>query len=174
VKYFTPDLIAMGQSEDEQVLARQERLWEEAGQRYVAYLDSVRTQLPWSLRRIDEHYYLHDANIRGMGRQNHTFVIVLTLDTPPYSLVTLTYDLVGEPVIRTDALRGSNHGSGQLVDWLYDEIEMVPGYPPTWATSILLSNGWEVQLRFRDLQLQEAEALLPSARYRPAMARAPG
>jgi hypothetical protein len=77
VKYFTHELIAMGQSNDEQVLARQEQLWNEAGERYVAYLDTVRGLLPAGLRRIDEHYYLHDASIRGMGRRDQNFVIVL-------------------------------------------------------------------------------------------------
>jgi hypothetical protein len=127
VKYFTPELIAMGQTDDEGALARQEQLWEEAGERYVAYLDTVRPQFPPGLRRIDEHYYLHDASVRGMGRGDHSFVVMLQLDTPPHSLLTFTYDLVAEPVIRTGVLPGSSHQSGQQVDWLHDEIEMVPG-----------------------------------------------
>jgi hypothetical protein len=48
------------------------------------------------------------------------------------------------------------------VDWQYDEIEMVPGDPPTWAQSILLSNGWEARLHFRDVQVLEAQALIPA------------
>ena len=40
MKYFTPELIVMGQSDDDRALNEQERLWEEAGDRYVAYLDA--------------------------------------------------------------------------------------------------------------------------------------
>ena len=50
------------------------------------------------------------------------------------------------------------------MDWQYDEIEMVEGEPPTWRQSILLSNGWEVTLPFRDVRVEEAEALLPPPR----------
>jgi hypothetical protein len=59
-------------------------------------------------------------------------------------LLTFTYDLVAEPLIRTDASPPTGTPPSQEADWLYDEIEMIPGDPPSWATSILLSNGWEV------------------------------
>lgn len=39
---------------------------------------------------------------------------------------------------------------------------MVEGAPPTWRQSILLSNGWQLTLHFRDIQVQEVEALLPA------------
>ncbi len=41
---------------------------------------------------------------------------------------------------------------------------MVPGTPPTWRQSILLSNGWEVTLHFRDVQVQEVQVLIPAPR----------
>jgi hypothetical protein len=50
------------------------------------------------------------------------------------------------------------------VDWLYDEIEKVDGRPPTWRQSILLSNGWEVTLHFRDVKVEEVQAILPVPR----------
>jgi hypothetical protein len=164
VKYFTPQLIAMGQTHDDRILDEQERLWDEAGDRYLAYLDTVRPQFPPGLRRIDASYYLHDAVVRSMGRHNHSLLIVLQLDTPPHSLLTFTYDLVRDPVIRKDVLPQLSQGSAHYVEWEYDEIEMIPGEPPTWAQSILLSNGWEVRLEFRDVQVQEAQALIPMPR----------
>src|SRR5579864_3359734 len=96
MKYFTPELIALGQSTDDKVLNEQEQLWDEAGDRYVAYLNTVRPQFPSGLKWIDEHYYLHDALILGMGRRDHFLVMVLRLDTPPQSLLTFTYDLIEE------------------------------------------------------------------------------
>jgi hypothetical protein len=45
MRYSTSELIAMGRSKEERVLREQERLWEDAGDRYVAYLDSIRAIL---------------------------------------------------------------------------------------------------------------------------------
>jgi hypothetical protein len=167
MKYFTPDLIVMGQSDDEDVLNEQDRLWEEAGARYVAYLDTIRPHFPTGLRQIDESYYLHDAIVRGMGRRDQSFVIILQLDTPPQSILTFTYDLVEAPTIIQGALPAKVCGTGPIVDWQYNEIEMVPSDPPTWRESLLLSNGWELKLHFRDVQVQEVEAILPMPRQGP-------
>jgi len=154
----------MGQAPDERVLDEQGRLWEEAGARYVAYLDSLRPRLPAGLRQIDASYYLHDAILRGMGRSGASFVIILQLDTPPQSILTCTYDLLDDPTIIKDALPAELCGSGAVVSWQYDEIEMAPGDPPAWRRSILLSNGWELILNFRDVAVQEVEAVLPAPR----------
>jgi hypothetical protein len=168
MKYFTPELIVMGQSQDDRILREQERLWDEAGERYVAYLDTVRPHFPPGLRQIDESYYLHDAIIRVMGRRGQSFVVVLQLDTPPQSILTFTYDLIEDPVIVKDALPPEHLGTGSVVGWEYNEIEMVPGNPPMWRESLLLSNGWEVKLHFRDVQVQEVQAVLPAPRHEVA------
>ena len=136
MRYFTPELIALGRSSEDSVLNEQERLWDEAGDRYVGYLDSVRPQFPVGLRQIDARYYLHDAIIQGMGRRGPYFVMILQLDTPPQSILTFTYDLVEDPIIVKDALPADLCGTGSIVDWQYNEIEMVPGDPPTWRESL--------------------------------------
>jgi hypothetical protein len=168
MKYFTPQLIAQGQSDDDRVRDEQERLWEEAGDHYLAYLATVRPEFPPGLRRIDAGYYLHDAEILGMGPEGPRFVLVLRLDTPPRSLLTLTYDLVGDPLIDREALPPECRFSDPKVLWQYNEIERSPGKRPTWVESILLSNGWEVRLPFRDVQVQEVQTLLPDLRNGPA------
>jgi hypothetical protein len=165
MRYFTPELILMGQSNEEAILDEQERLWEEAGARYVAYLDTIRPRFPPGLRHLDEHYYLHDAVIQGMGQRDRSFVIILQLDTPPQSILTLSYDLVEAPRILKDVLPAESCGTGPRVDWQYDEIEMGPGDPPTWRQSILLGNGWELTLHFSDVQVQEVQAILPAPRH---------
>lgn len=162
MKYFTPDLLALGLSDDAAVLDEQERLWDEAGERYVAALEAVRPEMPPGLRRLDDGYYLHDALIQGMGEQGRLFVIVLRLDTPPRPLLTLEYDLVKDPVILADVLPAGLRGTGPSVDWQYDEIERLAGTPPTWLQSILCSNGWEVRLHFRDVKVLEVQALIPA------------
>jgi hypothetical protein len=164
MKYFTPELIVMGQAQEDRVLDEQERCWEEAGERYVAYLDTIRPHFPAGLRQVDESYYLHVALIQGMGRRGQFFVIILQLDTPPQSILTFTYDLVEDPTIVKDALSAAFCGSSSTAEWQYNEIELVPGQPPTWRESLLLSNGWELTLHFRDIQVQEVQAVLPPPR----------
>ena len=164
MKYFTPDLYIRGQSPDEGVLDEAERLWEEAGERYLAALTAIRPALPPGVRHVLDSYYLHDAVVLGMGRQGNAFVLVLQLDTPPHSLLTFTYDLVGEPVIRTDVLPPELRTPPEHVEWMYDEVEVIPGQPPVCCLSVLLSNGWELQLRFRDVAIQETQAILPVPR----------
>jgi hypothetical protein len=162
MKYFTPERIVRYGSEDATTWRAADAAWEEAGEGYVAYLDTVRSEFPAGLRKIDDSYYLHDAVIHGMGQEGRSFFIMLQLDTPPHSLLTFTYDLVGEPVIDREALPVDYRSTGGVVDWQYDEIERVPGQPATWRQSILLSNGWEVRLHFRDVAVQEVQALLPA------------
>lgn len=123
MKYFTAELLALGRSDDDRALDEQERLWEDASDRYVAYLDTVRPRFPAGLRTIDESYYLHDAIVCSMGRRDDTFVMVLRLDTPPQSILTFAYDLVEDPVVIKNAVPYDHFGTGPLVEWQYNEPE---------------------------------------------------
>ena len=102
-----------------------------------------------------------------MGRQRRSFEIVLQLDPPPHSLLSLTFDLLSEPVIDTKALPGELCSTGEVVEWQYDELALIPGTPPEWSWSILFSNGWELRLHFRDVCVQEMQALIPAPRTAP-------
>jgi hypothetical protein len=161
VKYFTPDLIARGQSDDGRVLDEVEALWDERCASYNAYIASIRNELNPGLRHIEDNYYLHDAIVRSMGYQGDRFVIVLQLDAPPRSLLTFTYHLVELPRIDPYVLPEAARSQGDIVEWQYDEIDKVHGELPTWRQSILLSNGWEIVLHFRDVEVAEMQALLP-------------
>ena len=162
MKYFTPDLIVRGQSEDSRVLKEVESLWDENCERYNAYLAAIRDELCPGLRNIEDNYYLHDATVRGMGYREGMFVIVLQLDTPPRSLLTFSYELVEPPRIDPQAIPEANRSRGDVIEWQYDEIEKVLGASPTWRQSILLSNGWEVVVHFRDVHIEAMQSLLPS------------
>lgn len=162
MKYFTPDLIARGQSDDGRIINEVEVLWDERCARYNDYLASIRDELSPGLRQMEDNYYLHDATVSGMGYRGDKFVVVLRLDTPPRSLLTFTYHLLEPPRIDPHVLSEEARSRGEVVEWQYDEIEKVPGEPPTWRQSILLSNGWEVALHFRDVEVMEMQALLPA------------
>jgi len=164
MKYFTRELLESGQSKDPAILNRHEELWDEACERYFNRLDTLKAGMPPGLRQLVDNYYLHDAVIRGMGQRGRSFLIVIQLDTPPESLLTFVYDLVAEPEIDKAALALKDCSAGSVVEWQYDEIERIEGEPPTWRHSTLFSNGWEVVLHFRDVRVEEAQALLPSPR----------
>ncbi len=161
MKLFTPDLMARYGSDDPALWEPADAEWEDRAERYRAYLDSIKATLPPGLRHILDSYYLHDAVVRGLGQRERSFVIVLQLDTPPHSLLTFTYELLDDPAIDKEALPQDLRSTGDHVDWQYDEIEQIAAAPPSWRQSILFSNGWEVQLHFRDVRVEEAHALIP-------------
>jgi hypothetical protein len=160
MKYFTPDLIERFGSSDPATADMAHAEWEETGDRYEASLKAIESQLPAGIRQIHDRYYLHDAVVVGMGQQDGRFVLLLQLDTPPRDLLLFTYDLVAQPVILPEALP-REYRCPTRVEWMYDEIELVPGEPLTVVQSILFSNGWEVQLSFHDVQVQQLQPVLP-------------
>jgi hypothetical protein len=162
MKYFTPELIAAYGSDDPATWKDAEARWDTACEQYSATLASLKTMFPPGLRRLEENYALHDAAIRGMGRDDKAFVFVLQLDAPPRSLLTLTYDLVEKSTVHPEVLPSECRGTGDAIEWQYDEIEKVSDQPPTWRHSILLSNGWEIVLHFRDVRVEEMQALIPA------------
>lgn len=164
MKYFTPELIVAYGSDDPANWKQAESQWDAACTQYNAVLASLKSSFPPGLRCIEEGYSLHDAVIRGMGRRQQAFVIVLQLDPPPQHLLTLTYDLVEEPIIRQDVLPADYRSTGDHIDWQYDEIEKASEQPLTWRQSVLLSNGWQIMLHFHDIRVEEAQALIPPPR----------
>jgi hypothetical protein len=159
-----PDLIIRGQSSDPKVVGEVEAEWEILCEEYQAYLASIQDRFPPGLRNVFDSYYLHDADVHGIGVTEGQIVFYLQLDTPPQSLLTFRYDLVEEPRIVRDVLPENLRDKSVIKQWQYDEVELVGGAPPTWRQSILLSNGWEVTLHFRDVQVEEVEAILPAPR----------
>lgn len=170
MKYFTPELIVAYGGDDPAVWKQAAARWDTACDQYNTALASLKPAFPPGLRYLEDHYSLHDAVIRGMGRREGSFLIMLQLDAPPQSLLTLTYDLVEEPIVTQDVLPAEYRSTSGHIDWQYDEIEEASGQPPTWRQSILLSNGWEIVLHFRDLRVEEAEALIPAPRESAALA----
>jgi hypothetical protein len=161
MKYMTPELIVRGQSRDPAELDAVETAWEANGERYREYFDQIRPVLPAGLLRLLDSYSLHDARVLAISRPAGGFHVLLQLDTPPRSLVGVHYDLVAEPTITEGVLPAGVATQGDWVEWWYDEIELIPGKPPTWRHSILLSNGWEITLDCRDVRIEESVPVLP-------------
>jgi hypothetical protein len=169
MKYFTKDLLERYGSEDDAVANAADAEWEEAIDRYEAYLQTIRPDMPESLRQLEDGFCFHDARVLSMGRRDETFVISLQLDMPPNELVTISYTLAGEPVINREPFADGK--DTPLPWWLYEEIEQVgTGDRKHFVHSILFSNGWETRLPFRDVQVSLAEPVypLPGAAFAPA------
>jgi len=161
MKHFTPDLYVRYQAVTEEAMDVADADWEKARTRYQKRLERMGPWLPRSLRALLTKFYLHDAEVLSMGRQDHRFLIVLRLDVPPRSLVILNYQLTGLPVIRTGVLP-PEHCSAH-VTWMYDEVGRAGGTRAEWTHSILLSNGWEVRLRCRSVRVSQAETVFSVA-----------
>ena len=58
-------------------------------------MQSIRAEMPESVRELVDGFFLHDARVLSMGRRGDTFVISLQLDVPPNELLTVTYTLTG-------------------------------------------------------------------------------
>lgn len=159
MKFFTPELIARVGSLDDVDADAADAEWEDAVDRHHEQLQALQPQLPASFWYLVNHFFLHDADVLGMGWQGEVFVIVLRLDVPPHELLVLNYQLVTEPFISTEAL--PLEARCNYMQWMYDEIGFVPGENSYATHSILFSNGWEVRLCLRDLQVIVTQTRFP-------------
>ncbi len=182
MKYFTADLYARLQDvNDEQRLRQAHEDWEKAVQGYGQHLQQLAPALSPAIQRLLAVGSLHDSQVLCLGQGKTRLTILLRPDRPGAELLTLTYSLIEPPAI-------NEAGLGELrsanVIWLYDEIAresdwsfdrelriLVPAEPrvqqsgtrnvsPVFSHDILLSNGWEVHLRFHRLRVERSRALL--------------
>lgn len=140
--------------------------------RYDAYLQTIRPEMPESVRELLDGFYLHDARVLSMGRRGDTFVISLQLDAPPNELLTITYSLAGTPEIKQDLFPWASAAAAPA--WLYEEIELVrEGDQRSFVHTILFSNGWEVRLPFRDVSLSTVYPTFPFPRSAKPVPQSP-
>jgi hypothetical protein len=164
MKYFTPErYVALQDFSSDAAMNAADAAWEQVVQQYETYYHSVEGSLPVEFRRLQDAYYLHDAQVLYLGEQGNRFVIALRLDPPPQQILHLSYELTGVPHINRDALPTIHREEGSA-RWLYDDVELLAQSPASCVHSILLSNGWEVQLPFCNLRIEEVQALLPAPR----------
>ena len=160
MNYFTRERYLALQDFDESAMDAADAEWEAVVDRYEAYLQTIRPDMPESVRQLLDGFYLHDARVLSMGRRGETFVISLQLDVPPNELLTITYRLAGSPEVKKEPFPNAE-GSSPLA-WMYEEIESVgEADEKHFVHSILFSNGWELTLRFRDVQVSLAQPVYP-------------
>jgi hypothetical protein len=163
MNYFTRERYLALQERGDDAMDAADAAWAETVARYDAYLQTIRPELPESVRELLDGFYLHDARVLSMGRRSDTYVISVQLDVPPNELLTITYDLAGTPEIKQELFPGAT--AATTPDWLYEEIELVrESNESHFVHSILFSNGWEVRLPFRSVDMATAYPTFPYPR----------
>jgi hypothetical protein len=180
VKYFTPQLfVRLQECEDVAQYRAVSAKWERAAQQYQAHLDRLAPELKGGLRQLLRLGSLHDAQVVDVGTRGRQMTVVLRREDTP-GLLSLAYSLVEAPWTDKAALP-EEHRSAPLI-WLYDEVARDPemvydagqriqaraadppakeeGWKPIFQHSILLSNGWEVRVRFHRLSVTWTTSLL--------------
>jgi hypothetical protein len=110
------------------------------------------------MRSLLRRYYLHDARICTMAiGDGLLFVITLRLDGEGNGWLQLTYRLVSAPTIHPHPEIAE--GLAPL-EWLYDEVDLVGTDPSTFQHNILLTDGSELEVRFRGLTVKRFRKLL--------------
>ncbi len=163
MNYFTRERYLALQERGDEARDVADAAWAEATDRYEASLQTIRPEMPESVRDLLDGFSLHDAHVLSMGRRGDTFVISLQLDVPPNELLTITYDLAGSPEIKQELFPWAAAGAAPA--WLYEEIELArEGEQSHFVHSVLFSNGWEARLPFRDVHLATAFPTFPLPR----------
>jgi hypothetical protein len=171
MKFFTPErYLRLGNLDGEEAFLTAQEAWEQALAGYREQLRRVRKSLPRGLRALVESVYLHDARVLAMHQTEKDFFITLQPPSDPERLAVLAYSLVEAPAIKRDVLPPERRR--EPVEWLYDELDLDPpqrrrapppaGKPPV-RHNILLSNGWEVVLRFRSARVMRPLRVIPAA-----------
>jgi hypothetical protein len=167
MKYFTPDLIARFGSSDERVADKASEEWDQACELYNDYLDSVRSELPKSVRRLLEDFCLHDAKVLTMtfDEKPRHFSIYLQVDgqhAEQDRWLELRYRLLAPPEFRQYS--GLERSGKPLQWWLYDEFGLLPDYRyPVFSHSVVFSGGWGIELVFSELSVRRPQWLWTSA-----------
>jgi len=164
VNHFTPErLVRLQDRSDERKFLAALDEWEHALASYQEQLTRIRSELPGDLPQLLDTVSLHDARVLDMwwgGRSQCT--ITLHTEADPARLVVLTYSLAGPPEVHPDVLPEAVRS--RPVSWLYDELDFAgAGQPggPAFVHSILLSDGREVRLLFRNVTVKRPVPLVP-------------
>jgi hypothetical protein len=173
MQYFTPELFGRLQDlKDHDAL----QAWDRAAESYASALRKVLPSFPPSVRKLAGKYILHDAEVLFITRSRDNLSITLQPELEGGHLLILSYTLVGEPQFNPAAIPEKYRT--EYAAWLYDELSRgkpVPRRPPrrkagaaarngrspVYCHDILLSNGWELFLRFRQVKITRPQRLLP-------------
>jgi hypothetical protein len=161
MKYFTPELMEQLDSPDPTTADAADAEWDRRQEEYEQHLHAIEPDLPEQLREFTG-LLLHDARVENIAGQGDKLIMVMRRAIPPRDLVIVTYSLLSDPMIDREALPPSRRSP--VMEYLYNEFDLIRGNGAAqYVESILFSNGWEMQLRFRDVRVTLAVPLYPVA-----------
>jgi hypothetical protein len=155
MKYMTADLVARTRSEDDAIVESAAIEWERQGERYREYLQQIESVLIEPAKKLLQNYELHDAKILTITADDGAhFSVFVELEAPGNAndrYLEIRYQLAGTKAKLETHKELSGDGK-PLGWWLYDELELVHKTPFLGTHSILLSGGYEFQIRFSSLE----------------------
>jgi hypothetical protein len=168
MRFFTPELLAQGNTADADAVVQVDEAWEEATERYAQHLAAIECSLPESLRSFHCDSCLHDAEIYGPTQSmspangNGTAAarsVTLTARRGEASgpdaadaLIILHYEALAGPTFSRPIVSEAIETSKPL--WLNEEVDVVA--PGVYSHEILLSDGHVVKIVFRDFYYEVA------------------
>ena len=188
MKYFTPErFVQLQECEDKNAFRVIHAAWERAIVEYRQSLDTLRSGPRDGVREFLKRKSLHDARVMDIGVSDTRLTIVLQ-EPIGAGLVSLTYALVDSPLIDRSAIPELHCSSP--TSWLYDEFDREdeslldpelrlvskisgptkgeqPRGKPVFLHSILLSNGWEIRVRFHRILVTRTTSLFRSPEFSP-------
>ena len=161
MKYFTPELFAQANSDDEESAEQAAAQWEKAGRRYLKYIRGIRDKLPAKVGTFMDACNLHDAELHlapgspgflpfwiryGIDDQGPVLHASLAFRQEGHEL-TLNYGhLIDRPTIARPVESPVFYQG--VVICLYDEFSSLRGGGT--AHELLFSNGYMTRIRFRE------------------------
>jgi hypothetical protein len=163
VNYFTAERLMKLQdrSNERSFIAALEE-WERALDAYRKRLRHLRGESPSDLQLVLEAGSLHDARVLDMWWGGRTqFTITLQPEADAARLVVLTYSLFEPPTIEEDVLPEAVRS--EPLAWLYDELDVRSRKKQSsFSHRILLSDGREVHLHFRNAIVKRPLSMVPA------------
>jgi hypothetical protein len=164
MQFFTPDLwLRFQKMNDEPAFNAAHLDWQRALQDYRAELAEWLPKMPKRLRQFAELGGFHDGTVLAIWRGRGKLNVLVETERPAEQLFLLVYSLVANPEVNQSALPAEYRT--ERAGWMYDEIRVEGGEKGNPATarflhSILLSNGWEITLRFSRFDFSRVESIL--------------
>ena len=159
MRFFTPELYVRFNSSDDEVADLANDEWEIAIESYQKHLDQIRDRLPSHVRNVSE-LCLRDAEVLTFQKEIQVPAALFDASRsgPAWSVMamlglkqgdaiwTLLYFLADR--VREYPAPADWPFAKQKKHWLYDEIDLAPGFPHVYLHRVLYSDGSVAEIPF--------------------------
>ena len=136
--------------------------WDREQDAYEAELKRDWARYPEAVRLYLDSVRLHAGVLVADGpTDENRYQLVVRTDNPSREFVEFSYLLTEQPEVLDAGFPADLRSD--TPHWLYDEFEVTPNLPAAMSLfthSILLSDGRELRVRFRDLEMRRFTPLL--------------